>query len=271
MTIGHLLAQAQKQHLRTELEVFLCHLLGKDKTDLLAHPEVEVPVEHLATLQTAWTRLLKGEPVAYLTQTKEFYGLPFYVDARVLVPRDATERLVDYVLERAFAGMRVLEIGTGSGAISVALKKTRPDLDVTASDVSPEALEVANKNCVQNGVEVKLVEADLLQGVPAEDFDLLVANLPYIGEEKNRFIAENVEAHEPHVALFGGFDGLQLYVRLFEQILEQKRSFKWIMGEIGFTQGQAALELAAKFFPEYEAVLLQDYEGFDRHFILTRP
>ena len=268
MTIGHLLAQAQKQHLEQNWR-FLCHLLGKDKTDLLAHPEVEVPVEHLATLQTAWTRLLKGEPVAYLTQTKEFM-VCLYIDARVLVPRDATERLVDYVLEGLLPECS-FEIGTGSGAISVALLKTRPDLDVTASDVSPEALEGCEQNCVQNGVEVKAGGGGSFAGCPCGRLRSLVANLPYIGEEKNRFIAENVEAPEPHVALFGGFDGLQLYVRLLNRFFGAKSDLLSGLWGNRFHSRAGGLELAAKFFPEYEAVLLQDYEGFDRHFILTRP
>ncbi len=269
MTIAQLLSQAQQRHLRTEMEVFLAHLLGVNRLDLIAHSEKEVPVEKLADLQVAWAQIEDGLPVAYLTHEKEFYGLNFYVDERVLVPRDATERLVDYVLDRAGKDARILEIGTGSGAISVALKYTQPDLNITATDVSKDALEIANKNIVHNKLEIALIESDLLKKVPQQSFDILVANLPYIGRETNNFIAENVEKHEPSVALFGGSDGLQLYAQLFEQIREEEWDIKAIMGEIGFTQGRDIELLAEKLLPQYEFELMQDYQDLDRHFILT--
>ena len=269
MTIAQLLSQAQQRQLRTEMEVFLAHLLGVSRLDLIAHSEQDVPVEKLAALQVGWAQIEDGRPVAYLTQEKEFYALNFYVDERVLVPRDATERLVDYCLEKAPEEARILEIGTGSGAISAALKHTRPDLQVTATDVSPDALEVANNNFVQLGVSVALIESDLLADVPQNKFDILVANLPYIGKETNNFIADNVEKHEPAVALFGGSDGLQLYAKLFEQIRKDEWDFKVIMGEIGFTQGRDIETLAKKTLPHYQFELMQDYQELDRHFVLT--
>lgn len=127
MTIEDLIKKAQVLHLRTEMEVFLSYLLSCDRLDLLAYPEKDVPVEKLAELQKGWVQIQQGKPVAYLTHTKEFYGLDFYVDERVLVPRGATERLVELVLEKASQGTKILEIGTGSGPISIALKHTRPD------------------------------------------------------------------------------------------------------------------------------------------------
>lgn len=269
MTIAQLLSQAQKRHLRTEMEVFLAHLLGVSRLDLIAHNEEEVPVEKLADLQVGWAQIEDGKPVAYLTQEKEFYGLNFYVDERVLVPRDATERLVDKVLERAQTGARILEIGTGSGAISVALKHHRPDLELMATDVSQDALEVANKNIVQHALNIGLIHSDLLQEVPLAPFDILVANLPYIGRETNHFIAENVQKHEPEVALFGGSDGLQLYAQLFQQIRTQEWEIPVIMGEIGFTQGRDIERLAEEHLPFHSFELLQDYQDLDRHFVLT--
>ena len=247
-------------------EVLLAHLLDVSRLELIAYSEQEVPVDKLGALQQSWAKIEDGCPVAYLTHEKEFYGLDFYVDERVLVPRGETERLVDYVLDRAQEGAKILEVGTGSGAIAVALKKTRPDLEVMASDVSSEALEIANKNIVQNGVSVALVESDLLEKVPEMDLDIIVANLPYIGEETNNFVAENVEKYEPSVALFGGSDGLQLYAKLFEQVREQERDVKFIMGEIGFTQGRDIENLTKKHLPHFSFELMQDYQDLDRHF-----
>lgn len=267
MTLGHLIKESQTKNLRVEMEVFLASLLGVDRSELLVRSEEEFPVQHLAALQKAWVKLLEGTPVAYLTHEKEFYGLNFYVDERVLIPRDATEAMVEFALQEAGEGARVLEVGTGSGAIAVSLKKTRPDLKVTAVDISLDALEVANKNCVQHGVEVELFQSDLLENVPLGNFDILLANLPYIGEEKHRFVSDTVERYEPHVALFGGDDGLRLYGRLFAQMAE-RNSFRVMMGEIGFTQANDLKALARQFFPDVDVEIRQDGEGLDRNFIL---
>lgn len=269
MQIGHILALAQKVHLRTEMEVFLAYLLSCDRLTLIANSNEEVSVEKLAALQKGWLEIQAGKPIAYLTHVKEFYGLPFYVDERVLIPRPETEILVDLVLK--YAKNSVLEIGTGSGAIACSVKKLRPDLKVLATDISKEALEVANKNCVQHGVEVELIESDLLTKVPHERFDVLVANLPYIGTVLHAAIEENVGKFEPHLALFGGEDGLDLYRRLFEQILERDGQFKWIMGEIGFSQGEALIALTQAILPTYKCTISRDLQSLDRYFVLERP
>ena len=278
MKISDIISKAQKAELRSEMEVFLAHLLECERIDLIMRSAEEVPVAKLADLQTGWTRILDGVPVAYLTKKKEFYGLDFYVDERVLVPRGETERLVEMVLERAAAAgaadgpARVLEIGVGSGAIVVAIKKTQPEIEVVAVDVSDDALSVANKNIVQHGVDVELFQSDLLADLPGEvlaaGFDGLVANLPYIGTETHADIAENVEKHEPAVALFAGPDGLQLYARLFDQIVEKGLDFTWIMGEIGFSQGPDMLALAAEKLPQYSCEILEDLQGLTRYFVL---
>ncbi|MBU0981332.1 peptide chain release factor N(5)-glutamine methyltransferase [Patescibacteria group bacterium] len=276
MTISSILSKAQKAGLRSEMEVFLADLLGKDRTFLIAHGEEEIPVSKLSALQLAWVKILEGTPVAYLIHKKEFYGLEFYVDERVLVPRPETERLVDLVIQKAeklkelgTKEVRVLELGTGSGAIAVAVKKTDQSLIVAASEVSKEALKVAKINAKKLGVEVQFIEADLLDGIEKEA-QILVANLPYIGTETNNFVSENVESHEPHVALFGGSDGLRLYAKLFDQISEGGWDFSGIFGELGFSQGEQMLELAGEKLPEFKASLLQDLQGLDRYFVLER-
>ncbi len=268
MDIARVLALAQKAHLRSEMEVFLSHLLGCSRLDLIARSDEEIPVEKLSELQKGWLRLQDGVPVAYLTGKKEFYGFNFEVDGRVLVPRPETEQLVDLVLKHAQGP--VLEIGTGSGAIACSVKKTRPELEVTACDISADALEVANKNCVQLGVEVRLFQSDLLQNIPQEKFDVLVANLPYIGYETHNFVDDSVVRHEPNLALDGGSDGLQLYARLFDEIRAQKRDFRMIFGEIGFSQGLDIEKLCQEKFLNYKFTLLQDLQGLDRHFVLER-
>lgn len=268
MTIGSILRLSQNEHLRSEMEVFLAFLLGCSRLDLLVRSEEELPVDQLSALQKGWIRLQDGLPVAYLTHSKAFYNADFYVNEHVLIPRPETEQLVSLVLERAEGA--VLELGTGSGAIACSIKKNRPELEVLASDISPLALEVASKNCVQLGVEVDLLESDLLEDVPERSFDVLVANLPYIGKTKHAFLDENVLKHEPHLALFGGEDGLDLYRRLFRQAIEQKRDFRLICGEIGFSQGADIAKLCQELMPNYQFTLLQDLQGLDRHFLLER-
>ncbi len=267
MTVSRVLSLAQKAHLRSEMEVFLANLLGASRLDLLSHGEKDVPVERLSELQKGWLQLQEGVPVAYLTHEKEFYGIPLYVDERVLVPRGETEGLVDLVLGKGMG--TVLELGTGSGAISIALKKTRPELELTATDISLDALEVANKNIVQYGLDVELIHSDLLDSVPGQRFDILVANLPYIGLSRHDFIAENVVRHEPSLALFGGDDGLQVYERLFKQIKDQKREFSWILGEMGFSQGRDLEALALRILPGYSCQICQDGQGLNRYFVLA--
>ena len=137
-----------------------------------------------------------------------------------------------------------------------------------ATDVSSEALEVASKNCVQLGLEVELLQADLLENVPSVEADVLVANLPYIGRVTHADLAENVRKHEPHLALFGGEDGLSLYERLFDQIKAQGRDFQFILGEIGFSQGEDIRKLCKEKLPAYRFSLFQDLQGLDRHFVL---
>lgn len=268
MNIARVLALAQKAHLRTEMEIFLASLLDCSRLDLIARANEEIPVEKLGELQKGWIRLQDGVPVAYLTHQKEFYGLQFYVDERVLVPRPETEQLVDLVLERAKTG--VLEIGTGSGAIACSVKHNRPELKVVATDISSSALEVASKNCVQLGVDVELVESNLLEKITGGGLDVLVANLPYIGLSEHAFLDENVQKHEPALALFGGDDGLQLYARLFDQIREREDAFRFILGEIGFSQGEAIKNLCAEKLPNYKFTLLEDLQGLDRNFVLEK-
>lgn len=271
MNIRDILEKSQKAKLRTEMEIYLAFLLACSRLDLLGRSEEEIPVEKLADLQKGWLKIQEGYPVAYLTNSKDFYGRFFYVDENVLIPRGETEMLVDWVKESASKNAEILEIGTGSGAIAVSLKLENPEYKVLAADVSEEALEVARGNAAKLGADIEFVQSDLLENIPEWNFEVLVANLPYIGLEKFNFIADNVEKFEPHVALFGGSDGLDLYRKMFDQVLEQKRGFKYIFGEIGFCHGEAIKELCLEKFPEAEFELRQDYSGLDRHFMVKNP
>ena len=198
-----------------DADVLLAHVLGVPKEALVAHPEVELSAEERRRLDALVAERERGVPVAYLRGTKEFYGLRFAVDARVLVPRPETETLVDAVREHA-AGRRltVVDVGTGSGAIAIALAASEPQLRVIATDVSGDALAVARANARAHRVEVDLRQGDLLAPV-TERVDVVVANLPYLRDEDLAQLAgeRTSLAFEPRVATVAGPDGLSLLRR----------------------------------------------------------
>jgi release factor glutamine methyltransferase len=190
---------------RTEARVLAASALDADPALLFAHPEWEVPSGGDLLLE----RRLTGEPLAYITGFREFYGRRFVVNPAVLVPRQETELLVETGLEFAPTNASVLDIGTGSGCVAITLKLQRPSLQVTAVDVSAEALAVAVENARELGADVSFAEADLF---PVGKFDVIVSNPPYIAEGAE--LPRDVGEHEPRLALFAGTDGLTIYRRL---------------------------------------------------------
>jgi len=218
-------------------------------------------------------RFCSGEPVAYLIGKKEFYGLDFFVDDSVLIPRPETELLVANVIEFCkgeSGGVRILDIGTGSGAIAIALAKSLPQARVTAVDISEDALKVAYANARVHGVydRVDFVRSDLLSNVDGS-FDVVVANLPYIGLESNNFVSRETLEFEPHIALFGGNDGLDLYRKLFDQINAMEWRPKLLLGEFGFTQADLMRKLLDKFFIQQQCLIQKDYASIERIFMVT--
>lgn len=195
---------------RLDAELLLAHALGVDRTRLfLDERTVEGPA--VRRFQDLVRRRSVGrEPVAYLLGRQGFRHLDLAVDPRVLIPRPETEHAVEAVLELAPRAARVVDVGTGSGAIALALKDERPDLQVVASDVSPDALAVARANAQRLGLDVELVEADL---VPPGNWDVIVSNPPYVAVD-DPAVAPGVRAHEPHLALYAGADGLDVIRRL---------------------------------------------------------
>lgn len=217
-TVGDALDGAQtaigasgSQTPRLDAEVLLAHVLGVDRTALFTDPARTVEGAAVRQYQDLVRRRSVGhEPVAYLVGRRGFRHLELAVDDRVLIPRPETEHAVEAVLEHAPQGARVVDVGTGSGAIALACKDERPDLTVTGSDVSVDALAVARANGERLGLDVAWARADLL---PPGDWDVLVSNPPYVGEG-DAGLAPDVRAHEPHLALFAGPDGLDVLRRL---------------------------------------------------------
>jgi release factor glutamine methyltransferase len=277
MKISELLKDAKQKLERPEdylaVEVLLCYYLNREKEYLITNSNEELPAGIVGGFWTLFNRFYQGEPVAYLTNKKEFYGLDFFVDKRVLIPRPETELMVDLVLEygkRMGGHLKVLDVGTGCGCIAVAVAKNCQDIEVLGVDISEEALDVAQKNLELNGVQslVNLKRSDLLTDVD-EYFDIIVANLPYIGEEKFNFVSKEAEKYEPHQALFGGTDGLRLYENLFEQIQVKMWKPKLLLGEFGFLQGESMRELLSKYFVQEEWEIRKDLASIERNFVVA--
>lgn len=245
--------------------------LTLDRSYLVAHGEEELSAETLAKLRAALERRVQGEPLAYIVEEKEFYGRKFRVDARVLIPRPETETLVDLVRERIHGSVRdlhqfatdfatvsrqsasrqeasagrILEIGTGSGCLAVTLALELPEAEVVATDVSAEALRVAQENARRLGARVEFRRADLLAGLAGE-FEVLVANLPYVDADWEWLEQRSLD-YEPAGALYSEQGGLAHYARLLEQLgaAEAKVRARWLVLEADPCQQDELVRLAA--------------------------
>ncbi len=245
---------------RLDLEILLASVLDCCRSKLYAHPEMNVPAGEFKKLAK---KRKTGVPVAYLTNVKEFYGNKFYVDERVLIPRPETEMIIDEIEYDLKARVRFLDIGTGSGAIGLTLANKYPNSDTVMTDVCPCALEVAKINAERMDLDerTRFLETDLLDGVRGE-FDVVTANLPYIPNDG--FVCKHTLKHEPHQALFGGPDGLDVYRRLFEQL--DSVVYKRLIGEFAYGQEKDLAALLAEKFDNYE--IKKDLAGIPRIFII---
>lgn len=251
-----------------DAEVLLAFVTGLERAALYCEWDRLLSDEEAAQYNILTSRRLSGEPVAYITGHKEFMGLDFFVNRSVLIPRPETELLVENALKVMPSFSVVLDVGTGSGAIAVSLAFYNKEALVYATDRSPEALEVARRNCIKNRVSdrVLLYTGDLLQplyGCPAAGrADLIAANLPYIAENDLSGLPGEVRMFEPRLALDGGKDGLEHYRRLIPEAAVFLKKGGFMLIEIGFDQGRQA---EALFDPHvWEAEVLKDLAGFDR-------
>jgi len=246
--------------------VLLAQVLEKPKSWILAHSESQLSTEQKAALDSLVARLKNGEPLPYLTGKQEFFGLEFKVTPATLIPRPETELLVEEALNwlKANGGARTgIDVGTGSGCIAISLLANCPDLRMTATDVSKDALQIARGNARHHKVQDRITffECNLIPP-DVQKVDLLCANLPYIPTEK---LAEvNSLPWEPSLALDGGADGLTLFRQLFDKIKQFELEPALILLEIEETLGQETLTLCQNAFPNGTIELLQDLSGRDR-------
>jgi release factor glutamine methyltransferase len=229
---------------RLDAEVLLADVLGVGRERLLTDRSLRVQGAAVRAYQNAVRRrAVEREPVAYITGRRGFRHIELLVDRRALVPRPETELLVEVAL-RLPAGAAVLDVCTGSGAVALALKQERPDLEVWGSDLSAEALDLARENAQRLGLEVGWLHGDLLEGMP-ERFDAVIGNPPYVAEGARSSLAPEIVRHEPRGALFAGPDGLSVIRTLVEQLRARQRVALTAI-EVGEGQAERVGELLAR-------------------------
>ena len=237
-------------------------------TDFVFALQQEVTKEEELFVEEIYQQLAAHKAAQYIIAHAEFFGMQLKVDERVLIPRPETEELVDLILaENPETNLSVLDIGTGSGAIALALAKNRPDWSVTAADISQDALDVASENAKKQNLQIFLKKSDCFTEI-SEKYDIIVSNPPYISREDELEVGLNVLHSEPHLALFADEDGLAIYRRIAEDATDYLKNGGKIYLEIGCKQGQSVPELFRKHFPEKRVRTLKDQFGQDRMVVI---
>lgn len=224
---------------RMNAETLLMFVIDSHRAYLYAHPERELTDDELQRYNEAVADRCRGVPAQYITGHQEFWGLDFLVSPAVLIPRPETEHLVETAIEIARDMERavIIDVGTGSGCIALALENELPHAEVHAVDLSPDALEIARANAARLRLErVRFHITDLLAGFPDEFADMIVSNPPYVGECEADKVQAQVRKFEPHMAVFGGPEGPELIRKLIEQAQQVLKPGGWLLIEIGYTQ-----------------------------------
>lgn len=250
-------------------EVLLSDVLGLSRTELSANGERVLSKKELKKYQNLVNRRKKHEPVWQIIGKVDFWGLSYIVSKNVLVPRPETEILVKKVVEYAKSqnrALNILDLGTGSGTVIVALENELQNCSYSASDISPRALKVAKLNAkrLTKKGSIKFKKGDLFKPWKGERFDIVVANLPYIPHEEMEGLALDVYHHEPRVALDGGKHGLEIYKRFFQELPNRLEASAAVFIEIGIDQGEDIKAFVSEYLPGATCEILGDLAGIDR-------
>ena len=254
-----------------EARMLLGHATNLSPVQIYTEPQQMLSRKEVVKLQELVDRRLKHEPAAYILKSREFHGIDFYVDSRVLIPRPETELLVDTALEFAWnrncitSPLLAVDIGTGSGAIAISLALSVPGIRVYAIDISPSALEVARLNCEYHNVgrQVTLLSGNLLQPLP-EPVDLVVANLPYIKSSELVSLSPEITKFEPRMAIDGGDSGLECIRQLLQQVKSKINAGGCLLLEIGQNQEKDVSQLINSCLNEVNFRFIADFNGIKR-------
>lgn len=235
------------------------------KTDWLVHMQEEISLEEQKQVETDLSALANNYPPQYLLGYTEFYGHQFLVNQHTLIPRPETEELVELCLkENSEKPQTVVDVGTGTGAIALSLKKNRPNWQITAIDISQKALKVAEKNAELLEAEITFILGDGLESVAKQKIDILISNPPYISKDEWELMDESVRTFEPKTALFANENGLAIYRQLANEAKKCLKEDGKIYLEIGFSQGEAVKKIFSEAFPNKKIIIMKDLSGNER-------
>ena len=270
------LTAAQVPSVRMNAELLLMFTLGCDRAYLYGHPERELTADEQSRYEEALGLRSKGIPAQYITGHQEFWGMDLIVSPAVLIPRPETEHVIETVLARASVGRppspaafkavgapKIVDVGTGSGCIALALAKELPHAEIHATDISPEALEIAEANAARHQLtsRIQFHDTDLLKGLPHHYFDFVVSNPPYVGESEEDTVQLEVRKFEPRSAVFAGPTGLEVIERLIPQAREALKPGGWLVMEISGTIAERVRGLLAGW---HEFEITNDLQGISR-------
>lgn len=249
--------------------LLLQHILQTNYSGLMMRAHEEISPEQFLTFKQMVEQHADGRPVQYITGVEEFYGREFIVDESVLIPRPETEELIVCTLDhcqKLFGNkeVKLADIGTGSGAIAITMKKEWPNAQVTATDISQAALATAKKNAQSLEAQIDFRLGDLTEPIEQEKWDIVLSNPPYIAFDEAQEMSEVVLDHEPHTALFAEEQGLILYRKLAENLPKMMNTPAFIAVEIGYKQGQDVKEMFEKAFPRGQVDIVKDINNKDR-------
>ena len=237
-------------------------------TDFVFALQQEVTEEEKEFVEEIYTKLANHIPAQYIIGHAEFFGMQLKVDERVLIPRPETEELVELILaENLKDNLKVLDIGTGSGAIALALAKNRPDWSVTAADISQDALDLSLENAKAQNLNLSFIKSDCFSEISAK-YDIIVSNPPYISRSDESEVGLNVLHYEPHLALFADEDGLAIYRKIAEEAKDYLTGGGKIYLEIGYKQGFSVPTLFKENLPDKRVRTLKDQFGQDRMVVI---
>ncbi|MGI6452821.1 MAG: peptide chain release factor N(5)-glutamine methyltransferase [Syntrophomonadaceae bacterium] len=260
---------------RLEAEILLARVLDSSRVYLYSHFDRPVNREEREKFREFIKRRARGEPTAYIVGSKEFMSLDFLVSDAILIPRPETELLVEQAIALAptldRGNLRICDVGTGSGAIAISLGVYLKGASIIAIDNSIDALDIARKNATRHSVEIEFLQGDLLEPVKAgKPFDMITANLPYISPEEFERLEPSVAKYEPVSALLAPGDGLDLYRRLLPQAIKLLKPGGYLLMEIGYEQGAAALQMFDSRREFVRVYMEQDLAGRDRLIIAQK-